>query len=67
MNDLDPDEVALWLRHPVTQHVLAQIRRDDILLKYRGAGDLLTLGKAQGYDLAIQKLTRLLGNPDGIG
>jgi hypothetical protein len=64
---LDPDEIENWLRHPVTQHLRQEVRRQNVGHRYRTATDLLTLGRAQGFDEALTLMGRLLNSPDAIG
>ena len=47
---LDPDEVENWRRHPVTQYLVQEIRKQNVHHRYRMAQDLLAMGRAQGFD-----------------
>lgn len=67
IHNIDPDEIQNWRRHPVTQFLLQEIRKQNVNHRYRVATDLLTLGRAQGYDEALAMMGRLLNSPDGIG
>jgi hypothetical protein len=60
---LDPDEVENWRRHPVTQYLVQEIRKQNVHHRYRMAQDLLTMGRAQGFDEALQLVGRLLDSP----
>lgn len=61
---LDPDEIAAWRRHPVTQEMIKALKKEDPLFRYRGANDLLSLGRAQGYDMALMTLGRVIQDPN---
>lgn len=61
---LDPDEIEMWKRNPVTQELLKAIKKEDPIHRYRAANDLVSLGRAQGYDMALQSLGRAIQNPD---
>lgn len=61
---LDPDEIAAWRRHPVTQEMIKALKKEDPLHRYRGANDLLSLGRAQGYDMALMTLGRVIHDPN---
>ena len=67
IHNIDPDEIENWRRHPVTQYLLQEVRRQNVHHRYRVATDLLTLGRAQGFDEALALMGRLLNSPDGIG
>lgn len=61
---LDPDEIEMWKRHPVTQEFLKVLKKEDPVHRYRGANDLLSLGRAQGYDMCLQNLGRAFQDPN---
>lgn len=67
IHNIDPDEIENWRRHPVTQFLLQEIRKQNVNHRYRVASDLLTLGRAQGFDEALALMGRLLNSPDPIG
>lgn len=67
IHKLDPDEIENWRRHPVTQFLKQEIARQNVRHRYRTAQDLLTLGRAQGFDEALNLIGRLLETPEVIG
>jgi hypothetical protein len=60
---LDPDEIEMWKRNPVTQELLRVVKTEDPLYRFRAANDMLSLGRAQGYDMALQAIGRALKDP----
>lgn len=61
--NLDPDEIEMWKRSPVTQELLRVVKTEDPLYRFRAANDMLSLGRAQGYDMALQAIGRALKDP----
>lgn len=61
---LDPDEIESWRRHPVTQELMKALKKEDPVFRYRGANDMLSLGRAQGYDMCLQNLGRAIADPN---
>lgn len=66
-NKFDPDEIATWRRDPITQHLLAEIRRQNVAHRYRVATDMITLGRAQGYDEALNFILKIIEPTERIG
>ena len=60
---LDRDEIEMWKRHPVTQALVKALKKEDSLFRFRSANDLISLGRAQGYDMALQSIGRALNDP----
>jgi hypothetical protein len=44
--------------------MIKALKKEDPLHRYRGANDLLSLGRAQGYDMALMTLGRVIQDPN---
>jgi len=63
----DPDELEEWRRNPVTQYLASELRRQNVAHRYRIATDLITLGRAQGFDEALNLTLKIIDPPERIG
>lgn len=59
MKKIDPELMESWRRHPLTAEFLSVFSEESCLDRYRGATDLVSLGYAQGWDLACRTIHKM--------